>query len=417
VTGETPQEERPSDVLRLVLSPTVLVATLGYFVDIYDLLLYRIVRKPSLLALGVPEADTLAVGVMLDNAQQLGLLCGGVLWGALGDRRGRASTLYASILLYSVANLANAFVPDLSWYRALRFLAGLGLAGELGVAITLVSEVLPARLRGWGTTVVASVGVLGAVLAAVVTKWTSWQTAYLVGGGLGLGLLALRVRMADSDLFRESTKTGATRGNVLALFANAGRASRYIGGILLAVPVWYVIGLLVTYAGELGAALGVQGPVTAADAVMASYMGLAAGDLTSGALSQWLKSRRKVVGLYLGLTTLLVVAYFTLARGLPATAFLGLCGLLGFAAGYWAMAMQSVAEQFGTNLRATATTTATNVVRACVVPMGLAMKAMTPSLGLPTAVALIGVVVMGLSFTALFFWRETFGRSLAFEEE
>jgi MFS family permease len=395
----------------------VLVATLGYFVDIYDLLLYRIVRKPSLLALGVPEADTLAVGVMLDNAQQLGLLCGGVLWGALGDRRGRASTLYASILLYSIANIANAFVPDLGWYRGLRFLAGLGLAGELGVAITLVSEVLPPRLRGWGTTVVASVGVLGAVVAAAVTKWTSWQTAYLVGGALGLALLALRVRMTDSTLFHESARTTATRGNVLALFARPGRAARYVGGILLSVPIWYVIGLLVTYAGELGAALGVKGVVTAADAILWAYLGLSAGDLTSGALSQWLASRRKVVGLFLTLASLLVVAYFTLAPGLTAAGFLALCGLLGFSSGYWAMAMQSVAEQFGTNLRATATTTATNVVRACVVPMGLAMKAMAPTLGLPKAVALIGAVVIGLAFAALLFWRETFGRSLAFEEE
>jgi MFS family permease len=402
---------------RAVLSPTVLVAALGYFVDLYDLLLFRIVRKPSLLALGVADADTLAVGVSLTNAQDLGLLVGGVLWGALGDRRGRASVLYASILMYSLANIANAFVPDVTWYRALRFVAGVGLAGELGVAITLVSEVLPARLRGYGTTMIATIGVLGAVAASLVTTWFDWQMAYLVGGGLGLVLLALRIRMTESALFHARSSTTVTRGNFFALFARPERALRYLAGIFLAVPTWYVIGLLITYAGELAPQLGVVGTVTAADAVLWAYLGLSTGDLGSGLISQALRSRKKVIALYYAFVVVVVVVYFVGTRGMTSTTFFGLCFLLGLGVGYWAMVMQMVAEQFGTNLRATAATSTANMVRATVIPMGLAMKALSPTYGLPGAVAVIGVVVLVLAVAALLYSKETFGRSLAFDEQ
>jgi len=404
---------------RVVLTPTVLVAALGYFVDLYDLLLYKIVRAPSLEALGIAKADQLAVGITLDNTQQVGLLVGGFLWGALGDRRGRASVLYASILLYSLANIANAFVPNVTWYQVLRFIAGVGLAGELGVAITLVSEVLPARVRGYGTTIIATVGVLGAVVASLVTKNFSWKVAYVVGGGLGLALLALRIRMAESALFhaKPTSTTAVARGNFLALFTKPERAARYFAGVLMAVPTWYVIGLLMTYAGELAPKLGVAGVVTAADTILWCYLGLSLGDLLSGILSQTLQSRRKVIALYFTIATAGCVAYFTLTDGMSSTTFFGLCFVLGLGVGYWAMVMQMIAEMFGTNLRAPVTTSSANVVRATVIPMGLAMKALSPTYGLPTTVAGIGVVVLVLAVASLLYVKETFGRSLAFDEE
>jgi MFS family permease len=403
---------------RVVLTPTVLVAALGYFVDLYDLLLYKIVRTPSLEALGVAKADQLAVGITLDNTQQVGLLVGGFLWGALGDRRGRASVLYASILMYSLANIANAFVPDLTWYRVLRFIAGVGLAGELGVAITLVSEVLPARVRGYGTTIIATVGVLGAVVASLVTKNFSWKAAYVVGGSLGLLLLVLRIRMAESALFHAKPKSKAVaRGNFLALFTKPERAARYLAGVLLAVPTWYVIGLLMTYAGELAPQLGVAGVVTAADTILWCYLGLSLGDLLSGIISQALQSRKKVIALYFVVATAGCVAYFTLTKDMSSTTFFALCFVLGLSVGYWAMVMQMIAEMFGTNLRATVTTSSANVVRATVIPMGLAMKALSPTYGLPNTVAGIGVVVLVLAVASLLYVKETFGRSLDFDEE
>jgi putative MFS transporter len=401
---------------RVVLSPTVLVATLGYFVDLYDLLLFRVVRRPSLLALGVSDHDTLAVGVSLTNAQDVGLLVGGVLWGALGDKRGRASVLYASILLYSLANIANAFVPDVAWYQALRFVAGVGLAGELGVAITLVSELLPPRLRGYGTTLIATVGVLGAVAASLVSTWFDWQVAYLVGGGLGLVLLALRIRVTESSLFMAPSSSSIARGDVFSLVTSPERARRYAIGILLAVPTWYVIGLLITYASELAPLLGVVGSVTAADTVLWAYMGLSAGDLGAGLLSQALQSRKKVIAMFYVAVVVLAGVYFWGTRGMSSTTFFFVCFLLGMSVGYWAMAMQMIAELFGTNLRATATTMAANAVRATVIPMGLAMKALAPTWGLPGAVALIGAVVAILAVVALWLVQETFGRSLDFHE-
>jgi len=399
------------------LTPTVLVAALGYFVDIYDLLLFGVVREPSLRALGIPESQTLSVGVTLDNFQQAGLLVGGVLWGTLGDKKGRLSVLYGSILMYSLANLANAFVTNIPMYKGLRFVAGVGLAGELGAAITLVSEVLSPRVRGYGTTIVATVGVCGAVAAALVAKLTTWQTAYIVGGMLGLSLLLLRVKMAESGFFEKASHGGASRGNFFALFATPERAARYVACILVAVPIWYVVGLLVKYGNKLAPVVGVQGPVTAADCILWCYAGLALGDLCSGLVSQQLGSRRRAMLAFMSIVAVGNGLYFVALRGLPAEAFLALCFVLGTGAGYWAMFMQTTAEQFGTNLRATATTTASNFVRATVIPMGLAMKWLEPTYGLDKAVALIGVVVAVGSIAGLLMLRETFGRSLEFVEE
>jgi putative MFS transporter len=402
---------------RAIFSPTVLIATLGYFVDLYDLLLFRIVRQPSLVALGVPADQTLAVGFNLTSAQDVGLLVGGFFWGALGDRRGRASVLYASILMYSLANIANAFVPNVETYMVLRFIAGIGLAGELGVAITLVSEVLPPHVRGYGTTMIATVGVLGAVVASTVTTHFDWKTAYVVGGGLGLLLLALRIRMTESALFHSPSTSKVARGNFLALFSKPERTARYLAGVLLAVPTWYVIGMLISTGDKLAPALGVQGVVTTADTILWCYLGLSLGDLMSGVVSQALASRRKVIGIYFAFATAMVVVFFTGTSGMSASTFLVLCFLLGLSVGYWAMVMQMIAEMFGTNLRATATTSAANVVRATVIPMGFAMKALQPSWGLPAAVAIVGVVVLVLAVSALVWTKETFGRSLAFDEE
>jgi MFS family permease len=416
-----PNRSAPAGVswsaFRQALTPTVLVATLGYFVDIYDLLLFRVVREPSLRDLGIPEAQTLAVGLTLDNWQQAGLLLGGVLWGTLGDKRGRVSVLYGSILLYSVANLLNAFVTTIPQYEALRFFAGIGLAGELGVAITLVSEVLPPAIRGYGTTIIASVGVLGAVVAASVAKLSSWKVAYVVGGSLGLSLLLLRVRLAESGIFEGASSEAKSRGNFLMLFTNAGRLGRYVGSIAMAIPIWFVIGLLVAYGNKLAKELGVVGDVTPADCILFAYSGLAVGDLTSGLVSQHLASRRKAVGFYVTLTLLGVVSYFTAMRGQSASVFLGNCFFLGIGVGYWAMFMQATAEQFGTNIRATATTSASNFVRAAVIPMGLLVKAYAPTMGLAHVVQLIGAVVFAGAAVALALLPETFGKDLDYVEE
>jgi putative MFS transporter len=394
----------------------ILVAALGYFVDIYDLILFSIVRVPSLTSLGVSRDALLPSGVLLLNMQMAGMLLGGIAWGIMGDRRGRLSVLFGSILLYSIANIANAFVHDVTSYAALRFIAGLGLAGELGAGITLVSEILPKESRGYGTTVVASVGIMGAVVAVLVGDAFDWRVAYIVGGVMGLALLVLRIGVYESGMFEGLKQRAVSRGNFLALFSTPTRARRYISVVMVGVPIWYVIGILITFAPELGTALGISPAPRAARAVLCSYLGLTVGDLASGLISQYLRSRRQALAIFLSLTTAFVLTYFApWPKTLPL--FYGLCFALGVATGYWAVFVTVASEQFGTNLRATATTTAPNFVRGAVVPVTLLFQSLRPSLGLPGSGFAVGLLVLTLAYIALANLDETFGRDLDFVED
>lgn len=393
----------------------VIVAALGYFVDIYDLILFSIVRVPSLKELGVPEADLLRNGVFLLNMQMAGMLTGGILWGILGDKRGRLSVLFGSICLYSVANIANGFVDTIGTYAPLRFIAGVGLAGELGAGVTLVSEVLPKEIRGYGTTIVATVGILGAVAASLVGDAFSWRIAYFVGGGMGLALLILRIGVAESGMFEQVRHRGVSRGDMRMLFRSSERCVKYLSVIAIAVPIWYVIGILVTFAPELGRAMGMTRLPTASRAVMFSYIGLAAGDLGSGVLSQILASRKKVVRMFLTLTGLVIAVYFLFGhRSLPL--FYTTCVALGFAAGYWAVFVTMASEQFGTNIRATVTTTAPNFVRGAVVPLTSAFQAASASLGIQGSAIAVGAVTLFIAFIALRGLAETYGKDLSYLE-
>ncbi len=394
----------------------VVVAALGYFVDIYDLLLFGIVRKASLHDIGVPDRDLLSAGTFLLNVQMGALLVGGIIWGTLGDKRGRLSVLFGSIVLYSIANIANGFVHTLPQYAIARLIAGLGLAGELGAGITLVSETLDKETRGYGTTIVASVGIMGAVVGALVAKLTFWRTSYFIGGGLGLALLLLRVGVLESGVFERVKKdSSVARGSFLKLFSSWSRARRYVSVVCVGVPIWYVVAVLVTFGPEVGKAMGLQTAPDAGFAIMVNYAGLAVGDLTSGVLSQILKSRKRAVFAFLVLTALAMVFYFSFgARSL--TMFYAACAALGVATGYWAVFVTVASEQFGTNIRATATTTAPNFVRGSVVLVTLAFNALKTSLGVPKSAIAVGVVTLVVAMIALTGLEETYGKSLEFVE-
>lgn len=400
-----------------MLNSAVVVGALGYFVDIYDLVLFSIVRVKSLQSLGVPSDQLLEVGVSLLNLQMGGMLVGGLIWGILGDKKGRLSVLFGSIFLYSAANIANAFITSVEWYGILRFIAGVGLAGELGAAITLVSEILPKDKRGLGTSIVAAIGICGAVLAAFVGETFEWQTAYLVGGVLGIALLVLRIGTYESGLFHESLKKkNVSRGDLFLLFANRERLVRYACCILIGVPIWYVIGILVTFSPELARAIGIVEPISAGKAILWSYVGLAVGDIGSGVFSQYLKSRKRAVSAFLGVTSLGIAAYF-LQGETSAAVFYGVCWLLGFGTGYWAMFVTVAAEQFGTNLRATVTTSVPNFVRGSVVPLTLFFKSLQGPLGLKGAALWVGIVAIGVAYLALSRLGESYSRDLDFIEE
>jgi MFS family permease len=402
--------------LRKIFSLPVIVAALGYFVDIYDLVLFSIVRVPSLMALGLEGQELIDQGVFLLNMQMAGMLVGGILWGVLGDRKGRLKIMFASIFLYSVANLANAAVTSLPAYAALRFIAGIGLAGELGAGITLVAEILHKSVRGYGTMIVASVGVSGAILANLVAKHFDWRSAFVIGGILGLLLLVTRIKVAESGMFKQMESVAVSKGNFLALFSNWGRFTRYLHSILIGIPSWFVVGVLITFSPEFARALGIQGAVSAGNAVMYCYVGLVAGDLASGLLSQLLKSRRKAILLFLLITVAAVGAYFT-AQGASVATFYTICGLLGFGIGYWAIFVTVAAEQFGTNLRATVATSVPNFVRGMTVPITMLFQLFRQPLGLEGGALAVGALCLLIALFSLWRLEETFHKDLDYFEE
>ena len=392
-----------STSFRPLFSLPVIVAALGYFVDVYDLLLFNIVRVPSLKDMGLSEAAISLEGGRILNIQQAGLLLGGILWGVLGDKRGRLSVLFGSIITYSLANIACGFVHNPDLYALLRFIAGLGLAGELGAGITLVSEILPRQLRGYGSSLVAGVGLFGAVVAYFTVSLFNWRTTYFIGGGLGLALLLLRVTVLESALYQQAQQTSVKRGNFWALFQNRDRLMRYVWCMGISLPTYFVIGILATFGNEFGKALHLPDAIQPGRSVMFTYVGMVAGDLLSGPFSQLLRSRRRAIGLMMGLTLVFVLLY--LFGGISSTSvFYALCIGMGFGIGYIALFLTVTAESFGTNLRATATTSVANNVRAT-------------AIGTLAAGGAIGLICFALAFLSLLKLPETFGRDLDYSEE
>ncbi len=402
-----------------LLNAAVIVAALGYFVDIYDLVLFSIVRTPSLTALGVTGDALSTTGLFLINCQMFGMLLGGIFWGVMGDKRGRLAVLFGSILLYSLANIANGLVTDVTAYAVLRFVAGIGLAGELGAGITLVAEILPKEKRGYGTTIVASIGVCGAVLAAQIAEAFDWRVAYHIGGGLGILLLLLRISVFESGLFAKlSAKPEVSRGNFLGLFRSRKRFFKYLGCILVGLPTWFVIGILVTFAPEFAKALGVEGAVTGGRAIMFAYMGLAVGDLSSGLLSQWLRSRRKVIVVFMMLTLISNALYLHLgawAALTPDSVYLA-CLMMGFGVGFWCVFVTIGAEQFGTNLRATVATTVPNFARGSLNLISLVFAWGKAQVGILPAAQMVSVACVAISLLAVKGLHETFHKELDYFE-
>jgi MFS family permease len=401
-------------------SRAVWIAALGYFVDVYDLVLFGIVRVASLQGIGIPESELTTSGAMLLNLQMAGMLAGGFAWGLCADRFGRMRALYGSILLYSVANIANAFVGDLASYGALRFLAGFGLAGELGAAVTLVSETLARTSRGIGATVIGFAGFLGAVCAGTLGGMVSWQGSYLIGGLLGLALLAARVRVGESGIYSRARAGGAASAGLGAplgrLLLSAGSRWRFVRCIFVGVPIWFVSGILMYFAPELGRELGLSGPVFAGQAILWNYAGALLGDPAAGFLSQRLRSRKNGILAYLGLTALLVPLFFFALRESTPLAFYAFAFALGISNGYWTLFVAMTAEQFGTEVRATVATAAPNLVRAAVIPMSGALLALRGALGPLDASLAICVCVVVAALAAMLSLPETFERDLDYLE-
>ncbi len=398
-----------------VLSLPVLVAAMGYFVDIYDLLLFSIVRIPSLKSLHVPANQLLEKGVFLINIQMGGMLIGGIFWGIIGDKRGRLSVLFGSITLYSLANIANGFIVSVDQYAFFRFIAGIGLAGELGAGITLVAEILPKAIRGYGTSIVAAIGLLGAVLAYLVADAFDWKIAYIIGGFMGFMLLGIRFKLFESGMFNMVKEKNIRRGNILVLFSSSRKFIKYLRCILVGLPVWFVIGVLFTFSPEFGKVMGIPVPIQAGKAVMYGYIGLSLGDISSGLLSQYMKSRRKVVFFFLILTSFAITLFLT-QDSKNIFVFYSLCLFLGFSIGFWALFVTISAEQFGTNLRATVATSVPNFVRGSVNILGPLFLIGKGYWGVLPSAGVVGACSVGFAFLAVWKMEETFHKDLNYLE-
>lgn len=402
----------------ILFNLTVIVVALGYFVDIFDLTLFNMVRRQSLLDIGIPESELVSKGLFLLNTQMIGMLIGGIFWGQLGDRKGRMSTLFASIILYSIANLLNAYVQTFDQYVVLRFLGGVGLAGELGVGITLVAELLPKEKRGLGTTFVATIGVLGAVLGGIFVEVFSWRTCYIIGGVMGLLLLLLRVTVKESEIFHKvSADQGVRKGNFFDLFRTKDLVKRFVTCTLIGIPIWFVAGILMPFAPELGKDIGVTDVLLSSRAIAISYLGLAVGDFLSGLVSQIYSSRKKALYIFQIACLSLCAILLLTAGGKGHYYFYTLAFVIGVSAGFWALFVTVAAESFGTNLRSTAATSIPNFVRAGVFPMSLMLTPLRDYLPYWQATLTVGVIVFVLSLIGTYFLKETFGESLEFVEK
>lgn len=406
----------------------VIVAALGYFVDIFDLQLFNVISKSSLRGIGITDQAIIdRYDYLLFLYQMFGMLMGGLIWGILGDKKGRKSVLFGSIMLYSVANIANAFVTNLDQYALVRFVAGLGLAGELGAAITLVSEIMHKEHRGYGTMLIVTMGALGAVFAAFIANndlhflgLQSWQIAYLIGGGLGLMLLLLRVGTYESGMFDQVRRDeSVSKGNFLMLFTNRKRFLKYLACILIGLPVWFCIGILIKFSEKFAGPTLINvlnEPIKVGFAIMYAYLGLSLGDLLSGFLSQIFKSRKKVIVGYL-LSTVILLFVFLFYRNVTSTYFYFMCFLLGAATGYWALFVTVASEQFGTNIRATVTTTVPNFVRGAVIPITLSFKSFELLYGAVNSALIVGLVCISLAIIATLSLKESFSKDLNYIEE
>lgn len=408
------QDSKPSTSNKPVYT-LILVAALGYFVDIYDLILFNVVKKASLEAIGIQAAELEEKGIFLFNMQMIGMLIGGILWGILGDKKGRLSVLFGSILTYSLANILNGFVTDMSTYAFLRFIAGIGLAGELGAGITLVSETMSKETRGIGTMIIVTFGALGAVLAALIGDMMSWQMSYWMGGAMGLALLALRLGTYESKMFLKTKEAAINKGLFFSLFTKKERRIKYLDCIAVGLPIWFAIGVLIALLPQFKPFLKLEEDFTVGKAIMYCYLGLSAGDLLSGVLSQLLKSRKKVVVGYLAASLLLMLT-FLFTSGHSSLMFKLICFLIGAATGYWALFVTIASEQFGTNLRSTVTTTVPNFVRGAVVPITLSFSALSQWIGVIAAACMVGTICLLLAFRAIFRLKETFNEDLDYFE-
>jgi MFS transporter, putative metabolite:H+ symporter len=391
------------------------VAALGYFVDVYDLLIFGAERVESLQAVGVPKEDMKDVGILILNFQMAGLILGGFLFGILADKLGRLKVLFASILLYSVANIANAFVTTVPAFAGARFFAGIGLAGELGVALSWISESLERRQRTIATMIVSAIGLFGGIAAALVGSVCHWKTSYIIGGVMGLILLVLRISVKESKIFIKNQFKDIKRGDLIELFGSRKQLYKYLLCVFAGAPAVVFINLYITLTPEFALAFGITEPVSVSTAIMVYLMVFAVSDILCGFLSKLMQKRKGPLLIY-ACMQIFATAYFLLAPPDTAMGYYYRCAFLGFSIGYWGILITNSVEQFGTNIRATVATSTPNLIRGLTIPASLIFTNLIPAYGLVRSGAIVGFSLIVISIISILLLKDKFENNLNFTE-
>jgi MFS transporter, putative metabolite:H+ symporter len=396
----------------------IIVSALGFFVDLYDIMALAAIGENSLRSIGIAEAAIKKELTYLQSMQMWGMLLGGFLWGIIGDKYGRLKVLFGSIILYSVFTLLNAFVTGINGYAACRFFAGLGLAGELGAGITLVSEQMRKEKRGLGPAIIAGFGVLGAIVAVIIGKNYDWKTVYIVGGTLGFGLLLLRLGVVESGLFTIARKSNIARGSFMVILKNKEHLKKFACILLVGMPGWFVNGVMMQLSNFISKSMGMNPLPDKGKVIIYFFIALSLGDVMGGVVSQWLKSRKKSIYIFLLLHLLMLVLFFTVAKNSVQLYYFIFAGL-GLSVGFVIQLFTLAAEQFGTNIRTLVTSSGLNLVRGWVIPLAALFTWMNEGLLIIEwkSAAVIAFVVVAVSFWALSQLEETFDKDLAFVNE
>lgn len=392
---------------------TVLVVALGYYVDAYDLLVMSAVRKPSLLSLGVPESETLNIGLSLLNYQLVGLMIGGVMWGVIADKYGRKKALFGSILIYSFANIANGYINSVNMYYWLRIIAGFGLAGELGVGISLITENVAKERRTISTAIVSFFGMLGASTGGWFGSIFEWQNCFLIGGFAGLLLLLLRLKVEESVMFNEIKDKNVSKGNIWMIIKNPKTLLTYFFCTLAGAASILFIGVFIQSTPELGKLFNLN--ITAGIALIWYYLGASVSEIIAGLLSKLLKERKAPIYIFYAISLLAITNFCVNVPNSPYFFYLN-CLFLGFGLGWWSQLITLSAELFGINVRATAATSIPTFARAWNIPFSNIFKQNIPNLGIVNSAFGIGVIVVSLAIISITMVKETFENDANFIE-
>ncbi len=396
----------------------IIVSALGFFVDLYDIMALAAIGETSLKAIGVAAENIKNDINYLQSMQMLGMLIGGFLWGIIGDKYGRLKVLFGSIILYSFFTFLNAFVTGTGQYAACRFLAGLGLAGELGAGITLVSEQMKKEKRGLGPAIIAGFGVLGAIVAVFIGKYADWRTVYITGGVLGFLLLILRIGVVESGLFTIAKTSKISKGNFLIILRNWNYLKKFLCILLVGIPGWFVNGVMMQFSNYISSSMGMNPLPDKGKVIIYFFIALSLGDVLGGLVSQWLKSRKKSMYIFLSLHLLMLILFFTIGKNSAQLYYIIFAGL-GLSVGFVIQLFTLAAEQFGTNIRTLVTSSGLNLVRGWVIPLGALFAWMNDSLHIIEwkVAAIIAFSVAAVSFWALSQLDETFNNELEFVSE